>query len=91
METIICCLIFACGLITGVVIGTVMTCKSSIGKLRIDKSDREDGPFMFLELSKSIDKIKNKSYIIFESQIRKLHPAKITLPFMESFKSKGEM
>lgn len=76
METIICCLIFACGLITGVVIGTVMTCKSSIGKLRIDKSDREDGPFMFLEQSKSIDKIKNKSYIILKVKSENFIPQK---------------
>lgn len=64
METIICCLIFACGVAVGLAVGVVITYRSPVGKLRIDKSDHEDGPFMFLELSKSIDKIEDKSYII---------------------------
>ena len=56
------------GFIIGCAVGFVIGCKVTslvirdlvVGKLRIDKSNPEDGPFMFLELSKSIDEVEKK-------------------------------
>lgn len=34
-----------------------------IGTLRIDTSDPDDGPYLFLELSKDLNRIRNKKYV----------------------------
>lgn len=36
----------------------------SVGTLRVDRSDPYDGPHLFLELSKGIDAIGRKKYVI---------------------------
>ena len=51
------------GFIFGITIKSVITKRKSIGFLRIDRSDPEDGPYLFLELEKSISNFENKKYI----------------------------
>lgn len=55
------------GIITGMVIGFIISKLMfrflSIGTLRVDHSD-PDGPFLFLELSKQIDSVVRKKYVI---------------------------
>lgn len=47
-----------------------------VGKLRIDRSDPEDGPYLFLELSKSIDLFESKKHIILEVKSEDFIPHK---------------
>ena len=35
-----------------------------VGTLRVDTSDPDDGPYMFLELSKDIRTVMSKKYIV---------------------------
>lgn len=37
--------------------------KNSIGTLRIDNSDPDDGPYLFLELKTPVDKVKKMSRV----------------------------
>lgn len=76
MEAVICCLIFVRGIVVGLAVGTAMICKSSVGNLRIDRSDREDGPFIFLELSEDIDKIEDRSCVILKVRSENFIPHK---------------
>ena len=36
-----------------------------VGKLRIDRSDASDKPYLFLEASRSVDEISRKGYVVF--------------------------
>ena len=40
-----------------------------VGTLRIDTSDPDDVPYMFLELSKGVDAISSKKYVILRVNI----------------------
>lgn len=41
----------------------------AIGTLRIDASDPDDGPYLFLELSKDLNHIRNKKYVTLKVNI----------------------
>lgn len=41
-----------------------------IGDLRVDQSDPEDGPYLFLELQKGVSNFKNKKYVILKVNIK---------------------
>lgn len=58
---------FLIGLITGFIFAEIRSCSKPIaGVLRIDNSDPEDGPYLFLELSTSPDKLEESSKVIFK-------------------------
>ena len=38
--------------------------KAKIGTLRVDTSDPEDRPYLFLELEKNVGYISSKSYVL---------------------------
>ncbi len=58
-------LLFFGGLLIGIGL-TYMVCRKPMGKLRIDRSDASDKPYMFLELSASVGDVSRKKYIILE-------------------------
>lgn len=60
METVI----FVIGMVIGAIISIVLYRNTSIGDLIVDSSDPDDEPYLFLELSKDIDYIKQKRYIV---------------------------
>lgn len=60
MELVI---ILAIGIAVGSIITRIIIRPLDIGTLRIDTSD-PDGPFMFLELSKDVDTVASKKYVI---------------------------
>ena len=60
MELVI---ILAIGIVVGSIITRIIIRPLDIGTLRIDTSD-PDGPFMFLELSKDVDTVASKKYVI---------------------------
>ncbi len=55
--------IFGIGILVGVVCSLIVICTKSVGSLRIDTSDPDDGPYLFLELSKDIGNIYKKKYV----------------------------
>lgn len=70
MQTAI---IFAIGIIIGCVLSSITRRVKSVGKLRIDISD-PDGPYMFLELSKDINVVAKKEYIVLNIEINNFVP-----------------
>ena len=60
MELVI---IFAIDIVIASIITKIITKPLDFGTLRIDTSD-PDGPFMFLELSKDVDTVASKKYVI---------------------------
>ena len=63
MEIIIA---FVIGLIVGGVVMTAIYRVKRIGTLRLDTSDPDEPPYMFLELRKNIGNIWNKKYVILD-------------------------
>lgn len=81
MELILCMIV---GIIIGIVFGRQVFRRDVVGSLRIDQSDPDSGPYLFLELShKGADAIYKKRICSLESQHQRLYFARITSPFME--------
>ena len=62
-------IIFAIGVVIGSIITRIINRPLDIGTLRIDTSD-PDGPFMFLELSKDVDSVTSKKYVILKVNLK---------------------
>lgn len=54
---------FIMGVVFGVLLERILIKKSHIGTLRIDNSDG-DGPYLFLELSKSISSFNKRKSVL---------------------------
>lgn len=67
----------AIGFISGIII-TLIIIRTffSSGNLRIDLSDPEDGPYLFLELTKELNAVLNKKIVIFTVRIKNDLPHK---------------
>lgn len=72
-------------LVIAILIGTIIITlgillfvrkKYIIGNLRIDHSDLEDEPYLFLELKSDVDSVINKKYVIMKVQIKDFIPHK---------------
>ena len=61
---------FSLGVLAGMVIATISTLivarRLKVGTLRIDRSDPEDHPYMFLEISKGVGDISEFKYVILD-------------------------
>lgn len=68
--------IFGIGILVGIVCTTVATRTKSVGSIRIDTSDPDDGPYLFLELSKDIGEIYRKKYVMFKVSLKNFIPQK---------------
>lgn len=53
------------GIMIGFVVSSIIRRKHPVGFLRIDKSD-SDGPYLFLELKKSINEIVTQRTVLLE-------------------------
>lgn len=62
----ICLLIFAMGFLIGGVVIAVVLYEKPVGTLRIDTSDPDEAPYLFLELSESVVKIYDKKQVTFD-------------------------
>ena len=51
------------GVIVGSIVTQIILRVKSVGTMRIDTSDPEDGPYLFLELTKDVLYVKRKKYI----------------------------
>lgn len=56
--------IFLAGVILGSIVTNIIFFRRMVGTLRIDRSDPDDQPYMFAELSKDVQYIGNKSYVL---------------------------
>jgi hypothetical protein len=68
--------IFGIGILVGIVCTTVATRTKLVGSLRVDMSDPDDGPYLFLELSKDIGEIYRKKYVMFKVSLKNFIPQK---------------
>ena len=54
----------------GMLVGCLWTCLVFrlfvVGILRVDRSDPDDGPYLFLELKKPVETVSSKKYVIFK-------------------------
>ena len=66
--------IFGIGILVGIVCTTVATRTKSVGSLRVDRSDPDDGPYLFLELSKDIGEIYRKKYVTVKVSLKNFIP-----------------
>lgn len=69
-------IIFVIGVLVGVVCTTIMTHVKSVGSLRVDNSDPDDGPYLFLELPKDIGDIYRKKYVTLKVNLKNFIPHK---------------
>ena len=68
MELIICIIV---GMVIGVVFGRQVFRKDVVGSLRVDQSDPDSGPYLFLELShKGAKAIYKKKYVVLKVNIK---------------------
>ena len=58
------------GILAGIIIAKVIFQEKPIGSLRVDESDPDSGPYLFLELDPgSVDAIYKKQYVRLRVQI----------------------
>lgn len=57
---------FVIGLFTGLGLSYLYVRSRFIGRLRIDRSEPEEPPLLFLELHASVEKVSNVKYVILE-------------------------
>lgn len=67
---------FGFGFMVGFFILYITFCLKSVGSLRIDRSDSEDKPYLFLELYKNIECILNKKYVTLKINTKNFIPRK---------------
>lgn len=66
--------------IAGIIVGAVLTVliftALSVGNLRVDQSLPEDGPYLFLELTKSVSTVLKKKFVILKVRAEDFIPHK---------------
>lgn len=61
---------FLAGVLIGTIIYAIAVKTASVGTLRIDQSDPEDSPYLFLELDKNVFTIASKKYVIMKVNLK---------------------
>lgn len=61
---------FLAGVLIGTIIYAIAVKTASVGTLRIDQSDPEDSPYLFLELDKTLPAIVSKKYVIMKVNLK---------------------
>lgn len=68
--------IFGIGVVVGCILTTAISRIKSVGILRVDTSDPDDNPYLFLELTKGIDVIYRRKYVSLKVCIKDFLPRK---------------
>lgn len=63
-------IVFLAGVLVGTIIYAIAIKTASVGTLRIDQSDPEDSPYLFLELEKNLSTIVSKKYVIMKVDLK---------------------
>lgn len=61
---------FLLGLAMGCIFTKLLSHPETVGALRVDSSDPDDGPYLFLELTSNPEVIKTKKYIYLKVDTR---------------------
>ena len=54
----------------GIIISTITTHKKSVGVLRIDQSDPDDNPYLFLELKKDVNDVIKMDHVVLQVNVK---------------------
>lgn len=65
--------IFALGTVVGAIFAGIVFRFFLVGTLRVDHSD-PDGPFLFLELSKRVESVTSKKYVVMRIKAKDFIP-----------------
>ena len=57
-------LAFIVGVIVGSVVAAILFGRKAIGCLRVDQSDKDEAPYLFLELTKNIPTFRHKKFVV---------------------------
>ena len=68
-------IIFALGILVGIIFIGIVFRLFLVGTLRVDHSD-SDGPFLFLELSKRVETVISKKYVVLKVKAKDFIPHK---------------
>lgn len=68
--------IFGIGVAVGCILATAISRIKSVGILRVDTSDPDDNPYLFLELSKGLNEICRRKYVVLKVCIKSFLPQK---------------
>lgn len=63
-------IMFGIGVVVGCVVMMIVHRSKSIGSLRVDTSDPDDGPYLFLELAKDVNAICRKKYVLLKVKVQ---------------------
>lgn len=67
-------IIFGIGVLIGCILTMIIFQTRSVGSLRVDTSDPDDSPYLFLELSKDIGEIYKKKYVMMKVNLKSFIP-----------------
>lgn len=73
MDVIIVCLV---GIAIGCIISRIVFRDEPVGTIRVDTSDPDDGPYLFLVLTKDLDVISQKKNIVLKIDLTSHTPRK---------------
>ena len=65
-------LIFLLGVTIGVLVTTIIDRKKAVDELLVDTSDKEDGPYMFLNLKHTPSEMMTKDYVTLKVKVTDL-------------------
>ena len=68
--------LFLLGVTVGCMAVLILIRYRSVGFLRVDQSDQQDGPFLFLELDQDVQNLMSKKYIILKIKVQNYHSQK---------------
>lgn len=74
MEIIIC---FCVGIVMGIVLHMIISRIKPVGTIRVDHSDPDSGPYLFLELRHGgMETMRKKKYVLFKVNLKSYIPHK---------------
>lgn len=69
-------IIFLIGLLIGFIVAVIAIPLKLVGSLRVDHSDPTEPPYLFLELSESVESISKRKAVILKVKIEDFIPHK---------------
>ena len=74
MEIVVVFAVLAIGVVVGFIVGRVTFNQKPIGDLRVDRSDTDGSPYLFLELEAGIPEIMSQKQVAFRVKVENFLP-----------------